>query len=267
MAAGSRNNFIPLILAVVLAVAAVYLVQRQLNQKEMSSVVEEKVDLVITTRDLKEKDIIKKEDCKATPVPRSAVPPRAVLWSQLDMVLNQELVRPLPEGSYIQLGDVNVGGGLSELVANSKWAISVSLNGGAISRRLRPNDHIAIVGSFDVTEEIKRVGPLNEAAAPTQAPTIRKRKVTTVILPDVRILALDGTRQQGGDEFILELPPQEAQVLLAAQAKGIELSPALRKTGDDSNRDRVAVKLVDDETFNKLVKDVETITVPATPAN
>ena len=32
--------------------------QRQLNQKEMSSVVEEKVDLVITTRDLKEKDII-----------------------------------------------------------------------------------------------------------------------------------------------------------------------------------------------------------------
>ena len=74
------------------------------------------------------------------------------------MVLNQELVRPLPEGSYIQLGDVNVGGGLSELVANSKWAISVSLNGGAISRRLRPNDHIAIVGSFDVTEEIKRVG-------------------------------------------------------------------------------------------------------------
>ena len=266
MAAGSRNNFIPLILAVVLAVAAVYLVQRQLNQKEMTKVVEEKVDLVITTRDLKEKDIIKKEDCKATPVPRSAVPPRAVLWSQLDMVLNQELVRPLPEGSYIQLGDVNVGGGLSELVANSKWAISVSLNGGAISRRLRPNDHIAIVGSFDVTEEIKKAGPVNQTA-PAAAPVIRKRKVTTVILPDVRILALDGTRQQGGDEFILELPPQEAQVLLAAQAKGIELSPALRKTGDDSNRDRVAVKLVDDETFNKLVKDVETITVPATPAN
>ena len=266
MAAGSRNNFIPLILAVVLAVAAVYLVQRQLNQKEMTKVVEEKVDLVITTRDLKEKDIIKKEDCKATPVPRSAVPPRAVLWSQLDMVLNQELVRPLPEGSYIQLGDVNVGGGLSELVANSKWAISVSLNGGAISRRLRPNDHIAIVGSFDVTEEIKKAGPVNQTA-PAAAPVIRKRKVTTVILPDVRILALDGTRQQGGDEFILELPPQEAQVLLAAQAKGIELSPALRKTGDDSNRDRVAVKLVDDETFNKLVKDVETIPVPATPAN
>jgi Flp pilus assembly protein CpaB len=266
MAAGSRNNFIPLILAVVLAIGAVFLVQRQLNQKEMTSVVEEKVDLVITTRDLKEKDIIKKEDCKANPVPRSAVPPRAVLWSQLDMVLNQELVRPLPEGSYIQLGDVNVGGGLSELVANNKWAISVSLNGGAISRRLRPNDHIAIVGSFDVTEEIKKVGPINQTA-PAAAPIIRKRKVTTVILPDVRILALDGTRQQGGDEFILELPPQEAQVLLAAQAKGIELSPALRKTGDDSNRDRVAVKLVDDETFNKLVKDVETITVPATPAN
>ncbi len=182
------------------------------------------------------------------------------------MVLNQELVRPLPEGSYIQLGDVNVGGGLSELVANNKWAISVSLNGGAISRRLRPNDHIAIVGSFDVTEEIKKVGPINQTV-PAAGPIIRKRKVTTVILPDVRILALDGTRQQGGDEFILELPPQEAQVLLAAQAKGIELSPALRKTGDDSNRDRVAVKLVDDETFNKLVKDVETITVPAPPAN
>ena len=89
--------------------------------------------------------------------------------------------------------------------------------------------------------------------------------MTTVILPDVRILALSGNRHQGGDEFVLELPPQEALVLLAAQARGIELSPVLRKRDDGTNRNRKETKLVDDGTFNRLIQDVESIEVPTEP--
>ena len=260
--AGSKNNYIPLVLAVILGVAAVFLLQRQINQKERS-VNEEKVGIVTVSRDMEAGAVLTQNTCTIKQVPQSAVPPRAVTEAQLDMVLNQKLVRALPEGSFIQLWDIHVDGGLGELVNKGSWAISVSMNGGAICRRLRPNDHIAIVGTFDVdvqeTEDDK-------TAAGKGFHQPRKRKVTTVILPDVRILAMDSDRRQGGDEFIVELPPQEAQVILAAQAKGVELSPALRRQGDDSHLNRVAAKLVDESTFVKMTEGVEAVEVPVTPA-
>lgn len=269
--ASSQSRIIPLVIALVLAGLAIALVNRQINLSKGGQQEEEKIRVVVTNSDLTEDangklPTLSRDNTKIKEVPRSAVPPTAIQERQWDMVIGQQLSRPLANESFIQPRDLTIEGGLSELVSDQKWAISVSLNGGAISSRLRPDDHVVIVGTLEVEEE----QPKKENDANTNAPsraqtTPKKKKVTTVILPDVRILALSGNRHQGGDEFVLELPPQEALVLLAAQSRGIELSPVLRKRDDATNRNRKETKLVDDGTFNRMIQGVESIEVPTVP--
>ena len=174
------------------------------------------------------------------------------------MILNQKMKTSVSRGDYIVLDDIGVGRGLSDMVGDGEWAVSISLNGGAITNRLRPGDEIAIVGTFTLKEEKK-------SAVLGQNEKESSRKITTVILPQVRIIALDGNRQQGGDEFVLALPPQQAQMLLAAQSQGIELAPALRRPNDESNLNRTTVGLVDMKTFYDLAKGVERTNIPVVP--
>ena len=255
-----KNRTLTLVIAFILAVIAVMLVNAEIRKSRIIKPEEDKVKMVVTTHAKGVDEPLAKSDLTLKEVPVSAVPPQGIREHQMDMIIGQKLKNRLPENAYIMFGDVDFNRSFNDIVSKQKWAISVSLNGGAINRRLRPNDQIAIIGTLDVADE-KNDNPVVNTPSRQTAP--KKRKVTTVILPNVKILALDSNRQQGGDEFILELPPQEAQVLLAAQARGIELSPALRNRNDDnSNLDRKETKLVDDKTFDSLVQDVESVIVP-----
>lgn len=255
--AGNKKNIIPLVLAVILALAAVFAVNRLIGQKTPMAG-EELVDVVVAARTLSPGDLINEGAFTKKRIPRSAAPSKAIGWNQTAMILNQKMKTSVSRGDYIVLDDIGVGRGLSDMVGDGEWAVSISLNGGAITNRLRPGDEIAIVGTFTLKEEKKSaVLGQNEKAS--------SRKITTVILPQVRIIALDGNRQQGGDEFVLALPPQQAQMLLAAQAQGIELAPALRRPHDESNLNRTTIGLVDMKTFYDLTKGVERTHIPVVP--
>ena len=255
--AGNKKNIIPLVLAVVMAIAAVFAVNRLIGQKTPMAG-EEVIEVVVAARSLKPGELINKEAFAPKPIPRSAAPSKAIVWSQAAMILNQKMKNPVSQGDYIVLDDIGVGRGLSDMVGDGEWAVSISLNGGAITNRLRPGDEIAIIGTFTLKEEKK-------SAVLGQSEKESSRKITTVILPLVRIIALDGNRQQGGDEFVLALPPQQAQMLLAAQSQGIELSPALRRPNDENALNRTAVGLVDMKTFYDLAKGVERTNIPVVP--
>ncbi len=255
--AGNKKNIIPLVLAVVLALAAVFAVNRLIGQKTPMAG-EEFVDVVVAARSLSAGDLINEGAFTKKRIPRSAAPSKAISWNQTAMILNQKMKAPVSRGDYIVLDDIGVGRGLSDMVGDGEWAVSISFNGGAITSRLRPGDEIAIMGTFTLKEEKK-------SAVLGQAGKESSRKITTVVLPRVRILALDGKREQGGDEFVLALPPQQAQMLLAAQAQGIELAPALRRPHDESNLNRTTVGLVDMKTFYDLAKGVERTNIPVVP--
>lgn len=255
--AGNKKNIIPLVLAVILALAAVFAVNRLIGQKAPMAG-EEIVEVVVAARNLSPGDLINEGAFTKKQIPRSAAPSKAIGWNQTAMILNQKMKTAVSRGDYIVLDDIGVGRGLSDMVGDGEWAVSISLNGGAITNRLRPGDEIAIIGSFTLKEEKK-------SAVLGQDGKESSRKITTVILPQVRIIALDGNKQQGGDEFVLALPPQQAQMLIAAQSQGIELAPALRRPHDESNLNRTTVGLVDMQTFYDLAKGVERTAIPVVP--
>ena len=255
--AGNKKNIIPLVLAVVMAIAAVFAVNRLIGQKTPMAG-EEIIEVVVAARPLAPGALINDGAFTKKQIPRSAAPSKAIGWNQTAMIMNQKMKNPVSQGDYIVLDDIGVGRGLSDMVGDGEWAVSISLNGGAITNRLRPGDEIAIIGTFTLKEEKK-------SAVLGQSEKESSRKITTVILPQVRIIALDGNRQQGGDEFVLALPPQQAQMLLAAQSQGIELSPALRRPNDETNLNRTTVGLVDMKTFYDLAKGVERTNIPVVP--
>ena len=254
----SKKNLIPLVLAVVLARAAVFAVNRLLGQKEAMHN-EEMVAVVVANRNLRPEEVLNPAAFTRKVIPLSAAPSKAVRWNQTSLILNQRMKKAVSRGDYIGLDDVGVSRGLGDMIGDGEWAVSISLNGGAITSRMHPGDEIAIIGTFTLKETKK-------SAVVGQKNTEVSRKITTVILPQVRVLALNVNQQQGGDEFVLALPPKQAQLLLSAQEHGISLAPAMRKPHDESNLNRTTAGLVDADTFNNLAQGVERISVPAVPS-
>lgn len=249
---------IPLILAVILGLSAVYAVNRLVLQKNAMAE-EEMVEVVAAARDLNPGDVLTEGAFTKKRISHTARPSKAILWSQIPIIRDRKLNMPVTEGDYILLDDVNSGRGLSDIIGEGEWAISVSFSSGAVTKSLRPGDEIAILGTFN-SETVKK------AAVAGQKPTVERRKVTVVILPKVRILSLADNKQQGGDEVVLALPPTHANTLLAAQAQGVELYPALRKTHDDSNLNRLDTGIVSSATFSKLVEGVNDVVIPHIPS-
>lgn len=249
---------IPLILAVILGLAAVYAVNRLVLQKKALAE-EEMVEVVAAARNLAPGDILTEGSFTKKKIPQTARPTKAILWSQTAVIKDRKLNMPVAEGDYILLDEVNSGRGLSDIIGEGEWAISVSFSAGAVTKSLRPGDEIAILGTFNA-EAVKK------AAVAGQKPTVVHRKVTTVILPKVRILSLADNKRQGGDEVVLALPPTQANTLLAAQAQGVELYPALRKSHDDSNLNRLDTGVVSSKTFSKLVEGVNDVEIPHVPS-
>ena len=151
---GSKKNIIPLVLAVVLAMAAVFAVNRLIGQKAAANS-EEMIEVVIAARDLHPEELINAGALTKKVIPRSAAPSKAIGWNQNAMILNQKMKTAVSRGDYIAFDDIGVGRGLSDMVGDGEWAVSISLNGGAITSRLRPGDEIAIMGTFTLTEKKK----------------------------------------------------------------------------------------------------------------
>ena len=241
-----KSNLIPLVLAVLLAGATVYAVNRFLVKKTMDAQ-EDLVRVVVASRNLSAGDPVEENALMEKVIPRSAAPSKFIRYDERERVLNLKMQNPVANGDYIVYDDVGGSGGFSDLVGEAQWAISVSLNGGAITSRLRPGDEIAIIGTYDVNEETGKI-----VSSMEKKPDMKTRRMTAVILPKVTILALDSSRQQGGDEFVLALEPHYAQAMIHAQEQGITLTPALRKRNVETNINRSTAGYVTDKTFDDL---------------
>ena len=253
------KNTLPLIIAVILGFAAVFMVSRMVSSKNSASEVK-MVDVVASTRDLQQNEIVKDSYIVQRPIPLIAYSPRLVRWEQRNMVLGQTVLRDVGRGDYITLHDIGMSTSLGRRVAEGEWAVPVTFSDMSLLQFMQPGDEIAILGTFAV----QKIIPSADLSKP---PTIEEERATSVVLPNVRILDVgmgDGmTGDMGGKPktVIVALPPQQASMLVAAQQKA-ELYPALRRSSDPSARNRTDGGVVDDTTFNELRKGLKSVVVP-----
>ena len=82
------KNSIPLILAVLLGLAAVFAVSKIISTN--TAKIEEKVKIVAATRDLAAGEVIAEGFFMPREVPVSAVPSQAIPWNRATMILGQK---------------------------------------------------------------------------------------------------------------------------------------------------------------------------------
>lgn len=252
------KNFIPLILAVLLGLAAVLAVGRLLQSRNKA--VEKETTVVAVTRNIAAGEVLTVDSIMAKKVPVSARPAQAVFWARSEGVVGQKALRAIAQGNYVLLSDVGLSGSMADIVGQGEWAVALTVPPGGIARIVQPGDEVAVLGTFKVKSKV-------ETADLASAPQEIDREATLVLFPRVRVLDV-GTLSSGGDasagELILALPPSEAQMLVAAQRKAT-LTLALRRPGDSAAISRMDTGKVDEQTFDDLMKGLKSFAMPEVP--
>jgi Flp pilus assembly protein CpaB len=212
--------------------------------------------------DISEGDIIGETAIMQKAVPVSARPEQAIAWARSTSLVGQKALRSVVQGDYVLLSDVGFARTMAGIVGQGEWAVSMRLPSGGIARILQPGDQVAIVGTFQIRTKVK-------TADLSQAPADMEKEATLVLFPRVTVLdvggvSLGGSGEASAQEIIVSLPPRQAQVLVAAQRKA-SLTLALRRPMDESATSRVDAGMVDEETFDKLLKGLESVSMPAAP--
>lgn len=247
------KNSIPLILAVVLGLAAVFAVGRVISSNLSQQ--EETVEVVAAQRDIQAGEIIADGYYRPKKIPRSALPAQAILWNKAKMLNGQKMLAGKSAGDYIYLSDFQTQG-IGNVVGEGEWAVAIQLPSRSIASMLKPGDEVAIVATFQVEEKQKNAD--NEQT--------NAKEVTTVLFPRVRVLEIGGglSASDMSGTLVLQLPPQQAQTLIAA-SRVASLYPALRRPNDTSALNRLDAGVVDASTFRKLLEGQESVVVPKIP--
>ena len=254
------KNIIPLIVAVVLGLAAVFAVSQIIRPNSGDKDLKY-VEVVAAAKDISTKDgAIKESWLMRRQVEVASLPAKAIAWKKANMVIGQKPVRMIAKGDYILMTDIaGVEIRLSGAIADGEWAVPVTFSDAALVKFLQPGDEIAILGSFKLQEEHRKIDR-------SEKPDVVERQATSVIFPCVRIVDIgkgDAVRrdEMGGGTVIVAMNPQHAATLIAAQRE-MELYPALRRPNDTSVQRRRDVGMVDARTFQELKTGLEPISIP-----
>ncbi|MEI6562770.1 MAG: Flp pilus assembly protein CpaB [bacterium] len=256
------KNFIPLVLAVLLGLAAVLAVGRLLKARNQAK--EPIITVVAVARDVVAGDVLTADSIMKKQVPVSARPAQGISWNRSEMVVGQKAMHSIAQGDYVLLTDVGLSRSMGDIVGEGEWAVSLSVPPGGIARIVQPGDEVAVIGTFPITRQVKSA---DLSLAPEKG---NSEMATMVLFPRVRVLdvgamaSAHGAEDAGGGEIILALPPQQAQVLVAAQRRAL-LTLALRRPGDEAAINRLDVGMVDEATFAAMLQGVDSVKLPKIP--
>ncbi|MBQ9502630.1 MAG: Flp pilus assembly protein CpaB [Lentisphaeria bacterium] len=246
------KNSIPLILAVLLGLAAVFAVSRIISTNTAAT--EEKVKVVAATRDLAAGEVIAEGFFMPREIPLSALPAQAIRWNRSSMIVGQKLKQPVQKGNYIFIQDVGLSQGMSNVVGEGEWAVAIQIADRAMASLLQSGDEVAIIGTFKLDTRAANGVPAG------------KKDVTMVLFPKVRVMEVPAAKRGQNMEgvIIVLLPPQQAQALIAA-SRVAELTPVLRRGNDPTALNRMDAGMVTPETFSSMVNDLEVVKIPQIP--
>jgi len=139
------KNYMPLIFAVLLGLAAVAGVSRLLSERKQAS--ESTVYLVAAAREIGRNEEVTEGMIMRKDVPISAMPAAAVPWNRRNLLIGQKASRLVQMGDYLYYSDAGLSGSLGDVIGEGEWAVNL---GGekSIAHLLRPGDEVAILGTF-----------------------------------------------------------------------------------------------------------------------
>ena len=190
------------------------------------------IDAVVFSADVPAGTVLSTDDLGSLKLPALGLRGQAVEESAYRDVLGRKLLAAHKRGEVLFWSDVEGGDpsakGISADIKKNMRAVSVNCSGAAsVSGMVRPNDHVDVIGTFDV-----------DGAAG------RRDFVTCTMLQNVLVLATGSETAKGRDHtaglrqqystVTLEVTPREAEMLaFAEQLKG-RIVLSLRNRGDTS---------------------------------
>ena len=246
------KNIIPLVIAVILGLAAVFAVSRTVSKSKENT--EEMVEIVAASRMLGSGEAVAEAFIIPREVPLSALPKQHIKWENRSMVIGQKVLHTIAKDDYLLLSDVGMSRSMGNVIGDGEWGFPLNFADSSLVAMLQPGDEIAIIGTFKVSETVKQGKDLD---AKEETFT---RTVTSVIFPRVRILEITPS---GG--VFLSLPPQQA-LALTAISREAELYPLLRKTNDTKALNRKDGGIFENSALTRMIEGLTPIDIPAVPA-
>ena len=176
--------------------------------------------------------VLSKSDLQLKKVPVVGMQGQAVGEESFSDVVGRKLLYGHKAFDTLFWADVEGGnptaGGLSADIKKQMRAVSINCAGAAsVSGMVKPNDHVDVIGTFDLTD-------------PAKASSKAKAIVTSTILQNVLVLAIGKqtakTRAQdsaaGYATVTLEVTPREAEMLAFAEQMKGRLVLTLRNRND-----------------------------------
>ena len=239
------KNIIPLVIAVILGLAAVFAVSRTVSKNKENT--EEMVEIVAASRMLGSGEAVAEAFIVPREVPLSALPKQHIKWDNRSMVIGQKVLHTIAK-------DDGMSRSMGNVIGDGEWGFPINFADSSLVAMLQPGDEIAIIGTFKVSETVKQ-GKNLDAKEETFT-----RTVTSVVFPRVRILEITNS---GG--VFLSLPPQQA-LALTAISREAELYPLLRKTNDTKALNRKDGGIFENSALTRMIEGLTPIEIPAVPA-
>jgi len=270
------KNTIPLILSVVLGLAAVFAVSRMMSRRDDASK-EKMVAVVVAARDISANDELDEGSLSFVEMPATSVPRGALLWANASVAYGQRPQRNIDQDDYLMVSDIRARMSLADCAREGEWMIPVTFADAALVSMLMPDDEIAILASYSANADVlakslSAATNMTDLAALAVAAEKDIGKTTVVLLPCVRVIGLAGTGANfrggnagGSSTIFVSLPPQQAAALVAAQ-QFAELHPVLRRRNDKSALNREAGGIVTPKTFENLTKKLSQVEISSVPA-
>ncbi len=260
------KNIIPLVVSIILGLAAVYIVSKLLFEKEKADT-ENKISVVVAARELEAHDELSQGALTYKDIPQSAVPKNALLWENVGLAYGQELPHAVSQDDYILMTDIRIQTTLSDCARPGEWTLPVTFSDPALVRMLMPDDEIAIISTY-VSPHV--VVNENMTASDGSGVKMTESRETSVLLPCVRVIGIANERgsfRESGSSsgtIFVSLPPQQAMLLIAAQRES-ELYPVLRKRNDSAALNRKDGGVINASTFTKLRQGLTPAELPEIP--
>ncbi len=180
-----------LILALALGVIAVILVQVYIRDIEKKHEVEDTVSVLVAAKNIPAGTAVTGTQITTEKVPRQFLNPNAVLPKELELILNQTTSIDLQKGQQILWTDFvsEKETGLATVIKEGERALTLDVNDRTgVSGLLKPNDHVDIIGTFQVPKEVKiDAGDLRKFQGDF---SYQFEQVTVTLLQNVTVLAV-----------------------------------------------------------------------------
>jgi len=261
-----QKKGISFIIAIVLGIFAVIGVKLFL-EKEKKSIHEgyEMVEVVAASKDIEVGTPVDVSLFAKRRIPKTYVSANAVYPEDFSKIEGQIINTPLQKGDIIRWSDVGLKRKpkrLSQLITKGQRALSFPVDVvSSVSQMIRPNDHVDIIGTFEVPVYEYIPLPQGGRKQKTQMGTETK---TITILQNVTVIAcgkktstdLSGIVEEDFNTVTLLVTQEEAQQLIFAQQKGT-ITLILRNSDDISTEEETPIVTFDSIAKPEIRKEIQ----------